>query len=436
MTSVTEHEQVGRQCLPLGDSLARYMLHDAVRAIDYLCTRPEVDPTRIGVCGHSGGGTQTSLVMMYDERIAAAAPAGFIMNRPYFLLTGKAQDAEQKWPGFSALGFDHEDIVLAMAPRPVLVLATTYDSVPIEGPRHTVAVNRRFWEMFGRGEDLELFEDENVHRFTPPLAREAARFFSKHLLGRAFVPPDEAVQPLPAEKLRCTQSGQVIGELDRAKSVFDENVERLAELEKARLALPESERKERALTWLREQVFGGREICDLNPRVSGGGEVGSLWVLRTVWWSQRGPLGHALQFLDAKHWGSRVPLTIGVWEGGTGKLEEHAKWIEETCASGRMAMVLNPTGIGASLPHLNAPGDKPFKRFGILDRHTDELMWLGDSMAAVRSFDVIRAVELASGLKNVDPGDIRLYGAEGMPCMRSSPPCWSPGSAVSAWRTV
>ncbi|MDR6880636.1 alpha/beta hydrolase family protein [Bacillus sp. 3255] len=411
MTSVTEHENVGRQCLPLGDSFARYMLHDCVRAIDYLCTRPEVDPAKIGVTGHSGGGTQTSLLMMYDERIAAAAPGGFIMNRPYFLLTGKAQDAEQKWPGFSALGFDHEDIVLAMAPRPVRVLATTYDSVPIEAPRHTVAVNRRFWEMHGKGHLLDIFEDENAHRFTLPLARAAAEFFSEHLLGRKVTVSQETIQLLPAEQLRCTQSGQVIGECPNARSIHTETVDRLNVLEKARQSLPADMHKRQALTWLRNAVYAKRKPCDLNPRLSGGGEVEQLWALRTVWWSQKGLLNNALQFFRSELAGRRLPITIAIWDGGTKQTDAHAKWIEETCAAGRIAMVLNPVGIGSLLPYLNNPEEKPFKRFGMMDRYTDELMWLGDSMAAVRTYDVLRAVELATTLKNVDPDQIELYGS-------------------------
>lgn len=411
MTSVTEHENVGRQCLPLGDSFARYMLHDAVRAIDYLCTRPEVDPARIGVTGHSGGGTQTSLLMMYDERIAAAAPGGFIMNRPYFLLTGKAQDAEQKWPGFSALGFDHEDIVLAMAPRPVRVLATTYDSVPIEAPRHTVAVNRRFWEMYGKGDLVEIFEDENAHRFSIPLARAAAEFFSEHLLGHKVTPPDDIIQLLPAELLICTQSGQVIGECPKARSTHSETVDRLTMFEKARQTLSADMRKRQALTWLRNAVYAGRKTCDLNPRISGGGEVEQLWALRTVWWSQKGLLNNALQFFPSEMYGRKLPVTIAIWDGGTKQIDAHAKWIEETCASGRIAMVLNTVGIGSLLPYLNSPEERPFKRFGMMDRYTDELMWLGDSMAAVRTYDVLRAVELATTLKNIDADQIELYGS-------------------------
>ncbi|MFC0330320.1 alpha/beta hydrolase family protein [Paenibacillus sepulcri] len=411
MSSVRDHENAGRRLMPMGDSLARFMLHDAIRAIDYLCTRPEVDPNRIGAIGHSGGGMQTSLLMMYDRRLAAAAPGGFIMNRPYFLLTGKTQDAEQKWPGFSASGFDHEDIVLAMAPRPVLVLATTYDSVPIEGPRHTVGVNKRFWELFGQGDRLELYEDENAHRFTVPLVRAAVRFFSKHLLETSGPPAEKSIELLPPEQLWCTRSGQVIGELDGAMGIYDENGKRLAEIESERRQLQGGMLKQKAVEWLRSAVYAGRCPVDLNPRHAGGGVYDGMLVSRAVWWSQRGLLNHALFFSDDCPESGKRPVTIAVWDRGTHCLEPHASWIRQACSAGRIVMVLNPTAVGPLLPHLDEPDEDPYKLFGVLDKHTDELMWLGDSLAAMRVYDVLRAVDLAAGMADViDEEDIELYG--------------------------
>lgn len=76
-----EHDYAGAQCVLLGDSIARYFVHDAMRGLDYLASRPEVDPKRIGVTGNSGGGLQTCMMMMADPRIAAAAPGTFVMNR-------------------------------------------------------------------------------------------------------------------------------------------------------------------------------------------------------------------------------------------------------------------------------------------------------------------------------------------------------------------
>ena len=47
-----EHDYAGTQCWSLGDGLARYFVHDAMRGIDYLMTRPEVDPAKIGITGN------------------------------------------------------------------------------------------------------------------------------------------------------------------------------------------------------------------------------------------------------------------------------------------------------------------------------------------------------------------------------------------------
>jgi len=64
----SEHQQLGVVPILLGRSLATYMVWDGVRAIDYLCSRPDVDSKRIGCMGNSGGGNLTSYLMAYDDR--------------------------------------------------------------------------------------------------------------------------------------------------------------------------------------------------------------------------------------------------------------------------------------------------------------------------------------------------------------------------------
>ena len=83
----------------------------------------KISNLRIGVTGNSGRGTQTSLMMVCDARIAAAAPATFLMSANGCMHTGGAQDFEQIWPGMTAAGFEHEDILLIMVPRPALEMA-------------------------------------------------------------------------------------------------------------------------------------------------------------------------------------------------------------------------------------------------------------------------------------------------------------------------
>ena len=185
------------------------MLHDAMRGIDYLISRPEVDAAKIGVTGNSGGGTQASLVMLVDPRVAAAAPATFIMNRETYQRTGQPQDAEQIWPGFTGAALDHEDILLAMAPKPVCVLAVTSDFFPIEGTRRTVTRSRRIWELSGHRAMLDFVEDDSTHAYTPKLARAAARFFAQHLLGKTVDLAGFEPKAFPPEQLHATKSGQV-----------------------------------------------------------------------------------------------------------------------------------------------------------------------------------------------------------------------------------
>src|SRR5699024_3217059 len=70
--ATNEHSMVGQILLLMGEDLTHYRIWDGMRAIDYLLTRPEVDPKRIACAGHSGGGTLTLFISALDERIQCA----------------------------------------------------------------------------------------------------------------------------------------------------------------------------------------------------------------------------------------------------------------------------------------------------------------------------------------------------------------------------
>ena len=407
---VPEHDYAGCQCWPLGDGLARYFVHDAMRGIDYLCTRPEVDPARIGVTGNSGGGTQTTLMMMCDPRITAAAPATFLMNRQTYIYTDMPQDSEQLWPGLTAKGFDHEDILISMVPKPVLVLAVTSDFFPIEGTRRTVERTRRFWKMYQREEHLKLFEDDSDHHYTRPMAKAAAEFFSEHLLGQKISPADENINPIEPSLLWCTKSGQVMGDIDHARIVHDENCDKLEEIEQQRNSIPENKRREIALNWLKEKVYLDRKPCDLNPRRFKVGQVDDLDVQICLWWSQEGIFNCAYLFRNCEFSGKELPVTIAVWDNGTNCLMPHVDWTKKTCASGRTVMVLDTSGVGfMSQRQINyAPVQE---LLGSIFKLTHDLMWLDDSMAALRTYDVIRAMDAIKVIPGITDNDINIYSA-------------------------
>ena len=113
----TEHTMAGIGALLVGRQLASYRIWDGLRALDYLASRPEVDPARLGCTGNSGGGTMTAYLMALDDRIAVAAPSCFITSLERLFATIGPQDAEQNITGQVAAGMEHADLRDPARPR-------------------------------------------------------------------------------------------------------------------------------------------------------------------------------------------------------------------------------------------------------------------------------------------------------------------------------
>src|SRR5438034_1076391 len=116
-----EHSYPGKQMLLTGDTASRFQVWDAVRSLDYLTSRPEVDAKRLASTGQSGGGTLTMMLACVDDRLAAAAVcSGNTENVACanFDPPGATDDAEQDLIASGPLGFDRWDILYPFAPKP------------------------------------------------------------------------------------------------------------------------------------------------------------------------------------------------------------------------------------------------------------------------------------------------------------------------------
>ncbi|MFT3772259.1 MAG: acetylxylan esterase [Minicystis sp.] len=136
-----EHDRIGQPLLLSGDTMAGLMLWDAVRSLDVLASRPEIDPHRLGAFGHSGGGTMTMFLSAVDDRLAAAALSCANTENVAvadFDPPGAIDDAEQDLPGAALLGFDRWDTLYPLAPKPLLVLVSTKDPFSVYSPNYLV----------------------------------------------------------------------------------------------------------------------------------------------------------------------------------------------------------------------------------------------------------------------------------------------------------
>ena len=406
-SSSPEHEYMGLQCTLQGHNLSRYMIHDAIRAVDYLSAHPEVDPARIGVTGSSGGGLQTTLMMALEPRIAAAAPGTFLSSFQSIFDTGFCQDAEQNWRGIAGFGYDHVDLLAAFAPKPVCVLAVTYDFFPIEGTRETVAEAQRFWEMHHCPERLALVEEARTHAYSRYLANRAAEFFARHLSHPLPMAPEEAVvETLDEQDLWCTSHGQVLFDFPHAKTVFEENRETF----EARRAVSGLQ-VEKAREFVRNAVFHARQPVAPNLRVIEEKWHGNLRYRIGYWYSQKGLHNSGILLLPAEAQ-APVPLTLAVWEDGTRQIGRHDRWVRKTLAGHRAVLVLNLSGMGPLEPFPFRGKPDPKSETGTFYRICDNFLSLGDSFAAHRTYEVIRALETLPEWGGLKLDDLALY-AEG-----------------------
>jgi len=235
--SVIEHCYFGNQLFLSGSSAARYFIRDGMRAIDYLLTRKEVDPERIGVTGFSGGGTVTTLVSAFDERVKVSVPCSWATTNKRQIETKGVQDAENVFIGGLSNGITLEDLIEVRAPKPTLMTFTSRDEyLTLQGAREANAEAKSAYRAFGLEDNLQMSEDDSKHWMTPKIRFDIYSFFMKHFNVKGD-PAELEAEVLPQEELNITPTGQISTSFG-GDMIFDVNRKEteilIADLEKSR----------------------------------------------------------------------------------------------------------------------------------------------------------------------------------------------------------
>jgi cephalosporin-C deacetylase-like acetyl esterase len=259
--TTTEHFLIGAGSILVGTNTAAYRVWDAMRAIDYLASRPDIDADRIGFTGCSGGGTLTSYVMALDERVACAAPACYLTTFRRLIETIGPQDAEQNIFGQLAFGMDQPDYVLMRAPRPTLISATSADFFDIAGTWDNFRQAKRVYARLGYPERVDLVEGGGGHGVPPENLAAIAQWMRRWMLGQDGSVPATEIAVRPEGELLCTERGQVLL-LPGERSVFDLNAARDRQLAPGRRAFWDSATPDDARRRIRE-LAGIRPLADM-----------------------------------------------------------------------------------------------------------------------------------------------------------------------------
>ena len=87
------HNRIGNMLGLADEFFGAWRVWDAIRGLDYLLSRPEADPSRVGATGASGGGTLTTYLSAVDPRLTMAAPSSYITT---FLCNLESEMREHK----------------------------------------------------------------------------------------------------------------------------------------------------------------------------------------------------------------------------------------------------------------------------------------------------------------------------------------------------
>lgn len=212
--STRDHRRVSS--LLAGVSQQGFAEYETQCALEYLLSRPEVDPKRIGMTGASGGGYNTWITASLDDRIRAAAP---VVGTSQFALQIRFA-RENDWyhaaehchfvPGLVTFADNHE-LLAMIAPRPVLVINSATDPGFVAGT--VIDYGRGLYAAYGMAGQFGYFNDPSSGHGYQQRKREAAYgWFLRYLMdwGDGSPAPEGPVDVAPpdAAELRCFSGGK------------------------------------------------------------------------------------------------------------------------------------------------------------------------------------------------------------------------------------
>ena len=414
------HINVGVGSILLGRNAARFEIWDGIRAIDYLQSRPEIDPQRIGCTGCSGGGTQTAFLMALDDRIRCAAPSCFITSLPRLLATIAPQDSEQHLFGQLAFGMDHADMLMMRAPSPVLVCCATHDFFDIGGTWDSFRRAKRLFTRLGAAERVDILENDAEHNYLVSHREGVARWMSRWLLANDRPISEPPITELSQSEYQCTLDGRVMS-LPGARSVYDLNQDYENELAQRRAALWAGGDRGAVLDEVR-RLAGIRRLSELpKPAIETAGTLArnGYRIEKLLIKPEPGITLPALWFLPTKHKSDRVVLYVH--QDGKAADAGSGGPIERLAQAGVAVLAVDVRGTGQTQANPQDLGTI----IGYNDDYRDAYIayLLGRSYVGLRAEDVLVCARYAAErITGGRDGTVRLVavGNVGIPALHAA----------------
>jgi dienelactone hydrolase len=186
---------------------------NGVRGIDYLVSRPDVAPDRIGVTGISGGGAATFWISAADERVKVAVPVSGMADLESYVPNRVINGHCDCMFLYNAHQWPWTRIAALIAPRPLLFMNSDHDGIfPMDANDRVIARLERLYSLFGSGDLVDSFVSIGGHAYRKDIRQASFRFINIHLKNDPrpvldseadlVTGPREEIHPIQPEQLR------------------------------------------------------------------------------------------------------------------------------------------------------------------------------------------------------------------------------------------
>ena len=196
--------RLGAGLWTVGRPLIGLQVYDNRRAVDYLISRPEVDPERLAITGASGGGNQSLYAGATDDRFKAVVPVcGIGTYEAYLEAACCVCEVNPGGLKYATTG----DLLAMIAPRALLVVSATRDAPQfgVDAASKSVAYARRRFEGLGAADRLRFVAIESGHDYNQPMREAMYGWLDRWLRDRGDGSPvaEPEVQTEDPALLRC-----------------------------------------------------------------------------------------------------------------------------------------------------------------------------------------------------------------------------------------
>ncbi len=235
-------------------------LWNAMRGLDLLCERPEVDPDRLGVTGISGGGTQSWYIGAADPRVKVVAPVCGTSTLNSHIHQRTIDGHCDCMMPINTYRQDFHDIGALIAPRPLLIASADRDGLnSIEAVRDVHDRIKEIYKLHDRPDHLVLVETPGGHSYHERSRTRIFSFFLHHLMGKGISPEEvgdvdmSQDAMLPAEELQVYVDGPPTD--DRTTTIHETFV-KTATAPRISNRQQLYAHRQNVLSFLREKTFG------------------------------------------------------------------------------------------------------------------------------------------------------------------------------------